>query len=466
VSSVEAEHCPETSCGSASEPAPKRTLFDRLFLGASLLGVLFLVFQAGVLVAVAKLPPYSWFRDGYEGLESYLAQRELLAQPWPQYIWNPADHPERGLVKHEPQEASAGYTLYTSGHEASAILLDMQGNEVYRWTAPFSKVWPPERQGDRSLPDRFVYIRRAIPFPNGDLLALYETPTDTPNGRGLAKLDRRGEAIWTYDVHAHHSLSVCGGGDLYVLAHRLQKFPRLDHPLIEDLIVHLDENGRELDTISILELLVTSPLVRTELNYSDPRGDLTHSNTIRVIPREFADHYQSISPGDLLVCLRNLNLVLVINPVRREIVWGTTGPWYFPHYPEPLPNGNLLIFDNYCMWRSENTSAVIEFDPRARDTVWSFRGEPARRLQSDIRSCQQVLGNGNLLITESDGGRILEVTRAGKIVWEYVNPVRGGDKQELIPIVCGATRYAAEELPFLRTGQPGVTRVSTSGAGP
>jgi hypothetical protein len=465
VSCSEVENQHASPSGSTSAPADAGK-FDRLIWLASVLGVLFLVFQAGILAAVMKAPPYSWFRDGYEGLESYLLQRELLAQQWPQYIWNPSVHPEKGLVRHEREESFDGYTLYTSGHEGSAILLDMQGREVHRWNAPFSKVWPPARQGDRSLPDRFVYIRRGILFPNGDLLALYETPTDTPNGRGLAKLDCHSNTIWTYDAHAHHSLSQGSGGDLYVLAHRLQKFSRLEHPLIEDLIVHLDENGRELDTISILELLVTSPLVRTELNYSDPRGDLTHSNTIRVVPAEFAEHYSSISPGDLMVCLRNLNLVLVINPIRREIVWGTTGPWYYPHYPEPLANGNLLIFDNYCMWRSENTSAVIEFDPRSRDTVWSFRGEPERRLHSDIRSCQQVLGNGNLLITESDGGRILEVTRAGKVVWEYVNPVRGGDKQELIPIVCGGTRYTADQLPFLHPQRENVTSLTSSGEEP
>ena len=454
---------PERSSGQSSDRRP-RCGFDRLCWLASVLGGLLLVFQAGVLVAVAKVPPYSWFRDGYEGLETYLEQRKLLAQEWPVYLWNRTSHPERGLVKHDPQEALQGYTLYTSGHEPSAFLLDMDGKEVHRWSAPFSKVWPAERQGDRGFPDRFIYIREGTVFPNGDLLALYETPTDTPNGRGLARLDRHGRAIWTYDAHAHHDVSVCEEGDMYVLSHRLLRFPQLDHPLIEDLIVHLDKYGRERDTISILELLVSSPLARTELNFIDPRGDVTHANTLRVVPREFADHYDSINPGDLMICLRNLNLVLVVNPDRREIVWGTTGPWYFPHDPEPLANGNIVIFDNYCVWRSKSGSAVIEFDPRSRSTVWSFCGEAGRRLKSDVRSCQQLLGNGNLLITESDGGRILEVTRAGKVVWEYVSLVRGGDDNDLIPITSSAKRYAPDELPFLLQSSGPTTLSRSEGA--
>jgi hypothetical protein len=422
---------------------------DRCFFLFSLLGVLFLTFQAGVLVAVTKAPPYPWFRGAYQALESYLEQREILTQEWPQYLWNPTERTERGLVQHDPSRAFPGYTLYTSGHAGTAILIDMEGSEVHRWDAPFSSVWPAEQQGSRSIPDRFVFIRRGTVFPNGDLLALYETPADTPNGRGLAKLDRHGQVIWTYDAHAHHDFFLAPAGDIYVLTHRLTSLKEIHNDVIEDLVVHLDENGRELQTLSILKLLVTSPLVRKEVDCEHPRGDVTHSNTIQVIPAEFASHYDAISAGDLMVCLRNLNLVVVINPAREEIVWATSGPWSYPHDSEPLPNGNLLIFDNYALWGDESGSAVIEFSPQTRSTVWSYRGQPGKRLLSDIRACQQPLPGGNVLITESDGGRLLEVTRSGDVVWEFVNPVRGGDNEGLIPVVCEGTRYTREQLPFL-----------------
>ena len=35
---------------------------------------------------------------------------------------------------------------------------------------------------------------------------------------------------------------------------------------------------------------------------------------------------------------------------------------------------------------------------------------------------QQALDNGNILITESLRGRIFEITRSGRVVWEYLNP--------------------------------------------
>jgi hypothetical protein len=80
------------------------------------------------------------------------------------------------------------------------------------------------------------------------------------------------------------------------------------------------------------------------------------------------------------------------------------------------------------------------------------------------------LANGNVLITESDRGRILEVNPRKQIVWEYVHPVRGGDSDELIPVVAGARRYDPSELPFVADGTelatPARAGVATDEAGP
>ena len=75
--------------------------------------------------------------------------------------------------------------------------------------------------------------------------------------------------------------------------------------------------------------------------------------------------------------------------------------------------------------------------------MWQYAGTQESPLDSDIRSYSQRLANGNTLITESNGGRILEVTGDGEIVWEFVNPVRGGPDDGQIPIICKAERLDA-----------------------
>jgi hypothetical protein len=47
----------------------------------------------------------------------------------------------------------------------------------------------------------------------------------------------------------------------------------------------------------------------------------------------------------------------------------------------------------------------------------------------------QRLPNGNTLVTESEGGRVIEVTRDGEIVWEFHTPHRAGDEDEFIATI-------------------------------
>ena len=99
---------------------------------------------------------------------------------------------------------------------------------------------------------------------------------------------------------------------------------------------------------------------------------------------------------------------------------------------------------------------MIEFDPKTMAIVWQYAGTAQAPLESKIRADQQRLVNGNTLITESNGGRILEVTPDGEIAWEFVNPIRGGEGGERIPIICWAQRLDPSEFDtaFLTSASP------------
>ncbi len=55
----------------------------------------------------------------------------------------------------------------------------------------------------------------------------------------------------------------------------------------------------------------------------------------------------------------------------------------------------------------------------------SFGATPETKyiLQSLIPGAQERPLNGKSLITESDGGRLLEATHTGTIVYEFINPI-------------------------------------------
>jgi hypothetical protein len=126
-------------------------------------------------------------------------------------------------------------------------------------------------------------------------------------------------------------------------------------------------------------------------------------------------------------------------------VWAETGPWVRQHDAEFLPNGELLVFDNEGDPNGYGGSRVLEIDPATFKVDWRYGGRADQKLDSLARGSQVRLKNGNTLIVESYGGRIIEVTREGQIVWEFINPVRGGPEQDRIPIIHWAERLVPEQ---------------------
>ncbi len=75
-----------------------------------------------------------------------------------------------------------------------------------------------------------------------------------------------------------------------------------------------------------------------------------------------------------------------------------------------LENGNILLADNN----------VLEIDPRTDKVVWSYR--PARQKGGGTFSAQR-LADGNTMVGENSAGRIVEVDKSGKIVFELKLPL-------------------------------------------
>jgi outer membrane protein assembly factor BamB len=177
-------------------------------------------------------------------------------------------------------------------------------------------------------------------------------------------------------------------------------------------------------------------------------GDYLHTNSIEYLDGTSAQKLPEAREGRLLLSFREIGTLAIFDPMTDEITWAMRGPWLRQHDPDLLANGNILLFDNQGNVGPGGITRVIEVDPKTHKIVWTYAGTPDEPFESEVRSSQARLPNGNTLITESDGGRLFEVTRAGEIVWNYVNPVRGqrGDGQTVIPIVSWAERIDPNQL--------------------
>jgi len=111
----------------------------------------------------------------------------------------------------------------------------------------------------------------------------------------------------------------------------------------------------------------------------------------------------------------------------------------------------MLVFDNRGDLKNGGTSRVLEFDPATLEIVWEYPDNTGERLYTSIYGSQQRLPNGNTLISESNNGRLLEVTRDKQVVWEYRIPERTVNRKgNEVATAVFAERFAADELEFLK----------------
>jgi hypothetical protein len=121
------------------------------------------------------------------------------------------------------------------------------------------------------------------------------------------------------------------------------------------------------------------------------------------------------------------------------VVWATRGPWRAQHDARFLDNGHLLVFDNLGSPRS---SRVMEYDMRTQGFPWIYPGVDEPSFFTAERGMSQRLPNGNTLIVNSEDRRVVEVTRAKKLVWSCSAP----------GFITTARRYSPNQVPFIEGG--------------
>lgn len=314
---------------------------------------------------------------------------------------------DTGVLVHEADRAQPGPTLFTYAEGPEAVLVGMTGNVIHSWSRPGAKSWA-----------------RAHLFANGDLLAITSDPYR------LMRIDRDSKLLWLLALQAHHDFDVQDDGTIWVLVRVPVKRDEIHGGswLLDDALVHVSEEGEELGRVSLLEAFERTPAYREWVGEDRlPDGpDIFHTNSVEIVGGSRA-----------LVSIRTLGAVAMIDLASGTIEWLRTGEWRMQHEAQLLGD-RLLLFDNLGLGEQ---SRVLEVELPSGDVVWSYT---APGFLTKGAGAQQRLGNGSTLVTESERGRIIEVTRAGKIVWEYVTPRTVADRPETVLGIMRAERLSGD----------------------
>jgi hypothetical protein len=135
---------------------------------------------------------------------------------------------------------------------------------------------------------------------------------------------------------------------------------------------------------------------------------------------------------------------MVVDPISETVKWRRIGPWVRQHDPDFQADGTISLFNN----NSDNTadgrvlggSNIMKIDPEAENPTILYGATTEQNIYTNTRGNHQILGNGNILITQFEAGRIVEVNQAGEIVWEFINRYDAAQVAE----ISQAIRYPAD----------------------
>lgn len=342
---------------------------------------------------------------------------------------------ETGLRAHDREQAFPGYTLFKTSRDSPIYLIDMEGTVVHTWNLPYKAQYG-------YLTDRGTLFFNGI-IPNSNF-------PGRPAQCGVAlEADWNGNVLWEVrnPDHNHDGIRQQNGNVLLIcsavlpseIAARVRGgLPGTEYPwgmdgnYLQEVTVdgHVAWEWRAWEHLDPEEDGIPWPM--------DPRNSWTLANSIAEWPN-----------GDITVSFRNISQLVTISRQTGEILWKMgSPPLSGQHAPVPLPNGNLLIFDNgpHRFDHSFPYSRVLEIEVATKEIVWKYQEPRVSDFFSPRISNAQRLPNGNTLINEGWFGRFFEVTGAGEVVWEYVNPYFTGPLHALLNPVFRAYRYSAQEI--------------------
>lgn len=412
-------------------------------MGSLALVVLGGAFLYGVLAQRDDLPPVPQLRVAYETLTG---RNDATSHPRRHHLQPSRGQGEGVTVDDVPDDGSLVVMAGFFEEENQVRIVERDGTVVHAWSLDYFEHFPdPEARGCALEDPLGVDTHGVHVTPRGEVAVNYEYC-------GTVKLDQCGEPIWRLPEQTHHSLVPAEAGGYWALGR--DRWLRSDHPgrleplstnapyptILEDTLLRVSEDGEVLEERSIPELmrengleavLTASEGISFPLTERLTGWEIVHANKATELSSELAAAFPQFSAGDLAISLRGRNLVFVLDPDTGEVKWHQIGPWLRQHDPEFRPDGRLSIFNNnvyITAYENEQTilstpftTNIMAVDPESGETEVVFGEAPGQEMLAVLRGDHELLADDGMLITEFDGGRVLQVDADGEIVWEYVN---------------------------------------------
>jgi hypothetical protein len=410
----------------------------------------FLTFLFGIVVGYQNVFPTIPLINSYRTLIN------LTGLDTADHFLYPVRHAQSGVTS-DPAYQMEGVTLLASYWDGlpGIRVIDSTGEVLHTWRINPAEIWPESPFDDHAKGHKNTStnnIHGVHLFPNGDILFNIEY-------MGLVRMNSQGNVLWRLLRRTHHSIAPTRDGAFWVSAmrwieqgnERVSMFPGLVPPFVEDTVIKVSAEGEILQEWSVLQAIYESNHQRLiwksnqgQFTSFDINFDSLHLNDVEALPADLDAQYPSLNSGDLAISMRHISAIAILDAQTGKLKWIDPETHIHQHDPDYIGDGWLRVFDN----NDDGThlgnwlggSRIIDVRPETGETRVVYPLDGQTQFHSWACGKSQTLDNGNILITESRAGRVLEVNTRGHILWQWVQQPWPGDPTRVAQVLEG-TRY-------------------------
>jgi hypothetical protein len=386
------------------------------------ISITFLVFLLGGIYSFCMLLFGWWPYDGVVALPNIIFSVVEFGEIRRDRVVRraPAAAPRETFAIYRPDLVPSGYFLVMAhefdANEYAVRLYDNTMQLKHEWPISYEIYDPDGPLNGSDMPHGLAVLS------DGSLILNFDM------GDVMTRIDRCGRPIWVESGAYHHSFSTNGDGTFWTWLGE-----NTPHAHYQYIVQFDGESGETLQKIGLVETILPSQerestLFPMRLDFpfkhfqADPHAeeeDLFHPNDVEILSPEMAENFAAFEAGDLLISLRELNMLAVIDSGSHLVKWSRNGPWIAQHDPDFTADGMISVFNNNTRM---NRSELLRIDPTTNIVRNPLLGGDAD-FSSPAMGKHQYLPDGGVLITSPDEGRVMLVTDAGDKIFEFNNVV-------------------------------------------
>jgi len=378
-------------------------------------------FSYGVTVGMYKLWPHDVLVQMKSAAEMLLVHKSTVAKEL--FVTPAVDAPRKRITVYD-DAVQEGYYAFLGWNnpekQYSVWLYDHNGKKLHTWNVDYKSLdaESPDTTKGAEMPHG-MYL-----MSDGSLIVSFSQSADI-----MARVDACGKPIWIKDGIFHHLITADDNGALWSW-----KGKGSDYGQHQYIVKFNPDDGATIKEIDLVEDIIR-PLgenafifgIRPDFQprdadagaLSDNELDIFHPNDVDILSAEMADAFPQFDAGDLLLSIRNANLVAVMDPDSMKIKWWSRGPWRHQHDPDFTADGRISIYDNNP---GRGRSEILKIDPVTRDVSNELLGSKFF-FYSRWLGVHQYLPDGSLLLLSAEEGRVTILGKNGNKLFEFNNVI-------------------------------------------